>query len=86
MEVHLDAFICLAFQVIDVKYSQDQQSLIQPMDFYLTWMKMDMNTKALCTKTAILSVANIQRLTESGLLKWKSCFLGGGYRGNIANK
>ncbi|KAL1272728.1 hypothetical protein QQF64_028590, partial [Cirrhinus molitorella] len=66
-----------AIKVIDVKYSQDQQSLIQPMDFYLTWMKTDVNTKALYTKLAILSVANIC-LRESGLLKWKSYFLGGG--------
>lgn len=66
MEVLLDAFICLAFQVIDAKYSQDQQSLIQPMDFYLMWMKMDVNTKALQTKLAILLVANIKRLRENG--------------------
>lgn len=86
MEVLLDAFICLAFQVIDVKYSQDQQSLIQPMDFYLMWMKTDVNTKALHTKLAILSMANIC-LRESDLLKWKRYLLGGGgYRGNIANK
>lgn len=81
MEVLLDAFICLPFEVIDVKYSQDQQSLIQPMDFYLTWIKTDVNTKALYTELAILLVANIQRL-----LKWKSCFLWGGCRRNIANK
>jgi len=46
--------------VIDVKYSQDQQSLIQPMDFYLMWMKTDVNRKALYTKLVILSVANIR--------------------------
>lgn len=68
-----------------MKYSQDQQSLIQPMDFYLMWMKTDVNRKALYTKLVILSVANI-RMRESGLLKWKRYLLGGGYRRNIANK
>lgn len=70
--------------MIDVKYSQHQQSLIQPMDFYLLHMKTDANTKALCTKRTIRSV--LYMLEDSGLLKWKIVRLGEGFEENISNK
>lgn len=57
------------FLVIDVKYSQHQQSVIQPMDFYLSRMKTDVHTKALCTELVCINHATSAQRERSAQME-----------------